>query len=207
MTGPFAGVEITARSTPLLGDARFEPFWAAAEETGALVFVHPTTTRGFAGPDEHYLWNTVGNPMETTITAAHLVMSGVLERHPGLRILLAHGGGALLVAARPAAPRARAPRRGAARLREPVEDVAAAAALRHDHARPGAAARAGRVRRAPTAGAAGSDHPFDMADPDPVATVPPPGLDPDEPSILGNAERLTGMNDARSSSRARATTA
>ena len=65
MTEPFAGVEITAKvDGEFLGAARFEPFWAAAEETGALVFVHPTT-RGFAGPDEHYLWNTVGNPLET----------------------------------------------------------------------------------------------------------------------------------------------
>ena len=62
MTGPLSGVEITA--DPALG--RYEPFWAAAEETGALVFVHPTSNpRGFAGPDEHYLWNTVGNPTET----------------------------------------------------------------------------------------------------------------------------------------------
>ena len=79
-----------------LGDERFEPFWAAAEETGALVFIHPTT-RGFDAPvfGDYYLWNTVGNPLETTITAAHMVMAGVLERHPGLRVVLAHGGGAL----------------------------------------------------------------------------------------------------------------
>ena len=43
------------------------------------------------------MWNTVGNPFETTITAAHMVMAGVLERHPGLRVILAHGGGALPV--------------------------------------------------------------------------------------------------------------
>ena len=59
-------------------------FWAAAEETGALVFVHPTT-RGFSGPHDHYLWNTVGNPTGDDVFAAHLVMAGVLERHPGLR--------------------------------------------------------------------------------------------------------------------------
>ena len=123
------------RRRPRLG-ARTTPFWAAAEETGALVFVHPTSNpRGFAGPDEHYLWNTVGNPTETTVTAAHLVMAGVLERHRDLRILLAHGGGALpwlrgrlrhahehLAAAQTAAARA-------------GRGVAAAAALRHGHAR------------------------------------------------------------------------
>ena len=46
--------------------------------------------------DEHYLWNTVGNPLETTIAAAHLLAAGVLdEQHPRLNVLLAHGGGAL----------------------------------------------------------------------------------------------------------------
>ena len=92
------GVEVAAsvRGT-YLGDDRFRPFWAAAEATGALVFIHPTT-RGFDLPvfNEYYLWNTVGNPLETTITAAHLIMAGVMEAHPRLKVLLAHGGGAVL---------------------------------------------------------------------------------------------------------------
>jgi aminocarboxymuconate-semialdehyde decarboxylase len=95
--GRLAGVEVAASvDGDYLGHERFREFWAAAEETRALVFVHPTT-RGFQLPvmEEHYLWNTVGNPLETTITAAHLVASGVLDEHPDLRILLAHGGGAL----------------------------------------------------------------------------------------------------------------
>jgi aminocarboxymuconate-semialdehyde decarboxylase len=184
MHGPLAGVEITAE--PALG--RYEPFWAAAEETGALVFVHPTSNpRGFAGPDEHYLWNTVGNPTETAVAAAHLVMSGVLERHPDVRILLAHGGGALpwlrgrlrhahehLAAAR-------------TRLREPVAD-----SLRRLHydtiTHDPALLRALVEFTGPGRVVLGSDHPFDMADPDPVATVVAAGLDP---AVLGaNAERL-----------------
>jgi aminocarboxymuconate-semialdehyde decarboxylase len=61
------------------------------------VFVHPTTTGiGVPALDGHYLWNSVGNPLETAIAAAQLVVSGVLERHQGLTVLLAHGGGALL---------------------------------------------------------------------------------------------------------------
>ncbi|MEJ2292464.1 MAG: amidohydrolase family protein [Deinococcales bacterium] len=92
------GVEVSASvQGDYLGDDRFEPFWEAAERTGALVFIHPTT-RGFGLPvfEEYYLWNTVANPVETAVTAAHMVVAGVLERHPGLRVLLAHGGGALL---------------------------------------------------------------------------------------------------------------
>jgi aminocarboxymuconate-semialdehyde decarboxylase len=61
------------------------------------VFIHPTT-RAFEIPafTRYHLANAVGNPFETTITAADLVMSGVLETFPSLRIILAHGGGAVL---------------------------------------------------------------------------------------------------------------
>lgn len=93
-----AGVEIAASVRGVyLGDDRFRPFWEAAETLGAVVFIHPTT-RGFdiAAFARHHLANAVGNPFETTITAADLVMSGVLDAHPNLRIILAHGGGAIL---------------------------------------------------------------------------------------------------------------
>jgi aminocarboxymuconate-semialdehyde decarboxylase len=93
------GVEIPSSvGGRYLGDDFFLPFWAAAAETGALVFIHPST-RGFGIPalDGYYLWNSVGNPLETAVSAAHIAVAGVLERFPGLRILLAHGGGALPV--------------------------------------------------------------------------------------------------------------
>jgi len=90
--GRLCGVEIPATQ---LGAAR-DDFWSAAEDTHALVFVHPST-RGFALPvmEEHYLWNTLGNPFETTVNAARFVLSGAADRHPNVRILLAHGGGVL----------------------------------------------------------------------------------------------------------------
>lgn len=91
--GRLSGVEIPAT---FLADDSFDDFCSAAEETGALVFVHPST-RGFALPvmDEHYLWNTLGNPFETTVSAARYILSGMAGRHPDARILLAHGGGVL----------------------------------------------------------------------------------------------------------------
>lgn len=92
------GVEVAASvNGAYLGHDRFRPFWAAAEASSALVFIHPTT-RGFDLPvlNDFYLWNTVGNPLETAITAAHMVMSGLMEQHPKLKVLLAHGGGVLL---------------------------------------------------------------------------------------------------------------
>lgn len=94
----FAGVEIAANVRgEYLGAPRFLPFWQAAESSDALVFIHPTT-RGFdlSVMNEYYLWNAVGNPLETTVTAAHLVLSGVLASFPRLKVLLAHGGGAIL---------------------------------------------------------------------------------------------------------------
>jgi aminocarboxymuconate-semialdehyde decarboxylase len=95
--GRLRGVEIPAvPGGAHLGDPRLADFWAAAEDTGALVFVHPSS-RGFGLPvmDEHYLWNTVGNPLETTVSAAHMLGAGVLHDHPAVNVLLAHGGGAL----------------------------------------------------------------------------------------------------------------
>jgi aminocarboxymuconate-semialdehyde decarboxylase len=92
-----SGVEIPAApGGDYLGHERFRDFWAAAEETRALVFVHPST-RGFGLPvlEEHYMWNTVGNPVETTVTAAHMVGAGIMDDFPELRVLLAHGGGVL----------------------------------------------------------------------------------------------------------------
>jgi aminocarboxymuconate-semialdehyde decarboxylase len=91
--GRLVGVEIPAS---FLGEESFDEFCSAAEETGALVFVHPST-RGFGLPvlEEHYLWNTLGNPFETTLAAARYVLSGTADRHPAARILLAHGGGVL----------------------------------------------------------------------------------------------------------------
>jgi aminocarboxymuconate-semialdehyde decarboxylase len=90
--GRLCGVEIPETQ---LGAAQ-DDFWSAAEDTHALVFVHPST-RGFALPvmEEHYLWNTLGNPFETTVNAASFVLSGAADRHPNVRILLAHGGGVL----------------------------------------------------------------------------------------------------------------
>src|SRR6202008_839920 len=92
-----AGAEIPASvGSVYLGDPVYEPFWAAAREAGALIFVDPTTNRVCLDAlRPYYLWNAVGNPLETAVTAAHMALAGVLDRHPGLRILLAHGGGAL----------------------------------------------------------------------------------------------------------------
>ncbi len=69
------------------------PFWARAEALGATLFLHPNI--GFApGLDKPYfLGVVVGAPVDTTFSVASLIAAGVLDRHPKLKILLAHGGG------------------------------------------------------------------------------------------------------------------
>jgi aminocarboxymuconate-semialdehyde decarboxylase len=198
--GALSGVEVAASVRGVfLGDDRFEPFWAAAASTGALVFVHPTT-RGFDSPAfrDYYLWNTVANPLETATTAAHMVVAGVMERHPGLRVLLAHGGGALLaVRGRMRHAHGFQPQ-AAARLRESPDDSIRRFyfdTLTHDE---------GLLRAlidyvGPDHVLLGSDYPFDMGDARHVDTVCGLGLAPEvEAAILaGNAERLLGLEPVR----------
>lgn len=90
------GVEIGSNVNGVyLGDPQFRPFWAMAEELGALVEIHPVP--GIGGPinKEYYLWNVYANPAETALTAAHMIFSGLLEEHPHLKICLLHAGGHL----------------------------------------------------------------------------------------------------------------
>jgi aminocarboxymuconate-semialdehyde decarboxylase len=44
---------------------------------------------------EYYFNNLIGNPLESTLAIGHLIFSGTLDRHPGLKICVAHGGGYL----------------------------------------------------------------------------------------------------------------
>jgi aminocarboxymuconate-semialdehyde decarboxylase len=92
LQGAMIGSNVNGRN---LDDPALEPFWAAASALGAFIFVHPHA--GAAGERlvGYYLKNLVGLPFETTIAGASLVFGGVLERHSGLKICLAHGGGFL----------------------------------------------------------------------------------------------------------------
>ena len=61
-------------------------------------FTDPETGRDAAravndGMSEYYFNNLIGNPLESTLAVGHLIFGGVLDRHPGLRICVAHGGG------------------------------------------------------------------------------------------------------------------
>jgi aminocarboxymuconate-semialdehyde decarboxylase len=185
--GRLCGVEIPAS---FLADDSFEDFCNAAEETRALVFVHPST-RGFALPvmEDHYLWNTLGNPFETTVSAARFILSGAADRHPNARILLAHGGGVL--------PALRGRLAHEAQVHSTGIDVRAAISrfyvdtVVHDvEVLRGLVDLFGADRVL-----LGSDYPFDMGVELPAAIVRALQLSPeDEAAILGgNAKRLLGQ--------------
>jgi aminocarboxymuconate-semialdehyde decarboxylase len=90
------GVEIsTSVNGKELDDPSLRSFWARAEALGALVFIHPFGTTLGARTASHYLVNTIGQPLETTIALSRLIFGGVLDAHPGLKIVAAHGGGYL----------------------------------------------------------------------------------------------------------------
>ena len=76
-----------------LDDPELEPVWATAAELDAFILLHPINVAGMDRLSSYYLNNLIGNPLDTTIAAACLVFSGVLERHPTLKICLSHGGG------------------------------------------------------------------------------------------------------------------
>jgi aminocarboxymuconate-semialdehyde decarboxylase len=82
-----------------LADPKFHPFWAKAEELGALLFIHPqgSTAGAFASrlQGSGALSVTVWNPIETTVALTHLIFEGTLDRFPRLKICAAHGGGYL----------------------------------------------------------------------------------------------------------------
>ena len=84
-----AGRELTDPSLNL------DRFFAKARELDIVIFMHPI---GFTQGDrlmDHYLNNLIGNPLDTTVGTSHLIFGGVMERHPGLKIVLPHAGGFL----------------------------------------------------------------------------------------------------------------
>lgn len=91
------GVEIGTRVEGVeLDDPRLAPFFAAASELGATLFVHPSD--GGAGvvrrSGQPYDFG-LGMLTDTALAAVALLTGGVLDRHPDLRLGFAHGCGTL----------------------------------------------------------------------------------------------------------------
>jgi aminocarboxymuconate-semialdehyde decarboxylase len=78
-----------------LSDPRYEPLWRQADDLGAVIYIHPTDPSGVNAMLDYWLMPLVGFLFDTTLAAARLVFSGVVERYPRIRWVLTHMGGAI----------------------------------------------------------------------------------------------------------------
>ncbi|MDI2028252.1 amidohydrolase family protein [Saccharopolyspora sp. TS4A08] len=188
------GVQISTAAAPgvELDDPSLAEFWAAAEELDAAILIHPWGCTLGERLNAYYLFNTVGNPVETALALSRITFSGLLERHPRLKIWSAHGGGYLgsyLTRAdhawtmRADARTTQAPPSELLRRTYVDSLVYTPDQLRHLITTMG-----------PTQITLGSDYPFDMGVDDPVDRLRAADLDPAAVDAIrgGNAVRLLG---------------
>ncbi len=192
----FPGIEIASHVNEVpIGDARFEPFFAAAEKLGAAIFVHALRPIGMdriVGPVSE---QAMCFPGDIGLAAAGMITGGIAVRHPDLRMAFSHGGGVLafLIARLDRAwdilPKLQEalPEKPHVYARRFYYDsiVFDPAALRHVIEAFGA-----------TQVVAGSDFPFAMGDPDPVKFIRSAGLDEATLRLLmsENALRFLGKS-------------
>jgi aminocarboxymuconate-semialdehyde decarboxylase len=191
------GFQIDTRVEALeLSDRLFDPLYARLAQLKTPLFVHPLGFSHGQRLSDFFMVNSLGQPVEEAIAISHVIMGGVLDRHPGLDIVIAHGGGFLPFYAgrmdhawkvRPEVRRltADAPSSYLKRLwfdtcvfsTDLVDTLVGMAGV-------------DRVMM-------GSDYPFDMGDPDPVGLVTRSKIlsDSDKQQLMyGNASRLFGIS-------------
>jgi aminocarboxymuconate-semialdehyde decarboxylase len=78
-----------------LADPRYAPLWSKANELKAVIYIHPTDPAGVEAMLDYWLMPLVGFLFDTTLAAAKLVFSGVVDRYPDIRWVLTHMGGAI----------------------------------------------------------------------------------------------------------------
>ncbi len=78
-----------------LDDSAFEDLFAECARRRCIVFMHPTTGVERPAFGQYTMLQLVGWPSETALCVARLIFAGVFERHAGLNLVLAHGGGTL----------------------------------------------------------------------------------------------------------------
>ena len=78
-----------------LADERYAALWKKADELNAVIYIHPTDPLGVDAMLDYWLMPLVGFLFDTTLAASKLVFSGVVARHPRIRWVLTHMGGAI----------------------------------------------------------------------------------------------------------------
>ena len=191
----FAGVEIASHVNGVsIGDARFEPFFAAAESAGAAIFVHALRPAGQDRIVGAFAEQAVCFPGDIALAAASMITGGIAARHPKLRIAFSHGGGALsmllprLVHAWNAIPKAK----------ESLAESPAVYARRFYYDAlvfDPAAVRFVIDSFGSSQVCVGSDYPFNMGDNDPLGTVEKSALDAGTIAAIrsGNARRFLAL--------------
>ncbi len=189
------GVQISTSAGPgrELDDPSLAEFWAAAARLGAAVLIHPWGCTLGTRLNAYYLFNSVGNPTETALALSRLLFSGLLERHPDLRIWSAHGGG-YLPSYVVRADHAWASRADARTTTEPPSVLLRRTFVDSLVYDPDQLRHLVRVMGAGQV-TLGSDFPFDMGVEDPVDRLEAAGLDPATTEAIrgGNAARLLGL--------------
>jgi len=89
INGSVRGMDLTD------GRLALEKFFAKVQELDVILFMHPTGYTQGERLLDHYFNNVIGNPLETTVAASHLIFDGVMDRYPKLKVVLPHGGGFL----------------------------------------------------------------------------------------------------------------
>ncbi len=179
-----------------LSDPAFDPVWATLARLGVPLFLHPLGFSHGTRLSPFFMINSVGQPLEELIAAMHLISGGVLDRHPELKVVIAHGGGYLpfyvgrLDHAWKVRPEVQAltPEPPSAYLKRMWFDTCI---FRADHL--ASLVELVGIDKMML----GSDYPFDMGDEDPTAIVNECASlsDPDREKIFsGNARRLFGLS-------------
>lgn len=192
----FAGVEIASHVNGVsIGDARFEPFFAAAGKLGAAVFVHALRPAGkdrLVGPPN--LEQVVAFPGDIALAAASMITGGTAEKHHQLRIAFSHGGGALTMLL----PRLEHAWKIVPAIKESITRSPSETARRFYYDTLTYSAESLRLVLH-TFGddrvMIGTDYPFSIADMNPHGTIAALGLDAARALALreGNARRFLGL--------------
>jgi aminocarboxymuconate-semialdehyde decarboxylase len=168
-----AGAEIgTNINGTFFDQVEMEPFWEAAAELRCFILLHPVhPPLGEMDLSRFFLHNMVGRPAESTVSMAHMIFSGVFDRHPDLVVCMVHGGGFLpFQLGRLQKGFTVAPHLTATQTERGPEDVARQ--LYYDsliHSPEGL--RFLIERFGPTRLLMGSDYPYAMHDRDPVGSI------------------------------------